>query len=106
MSPIENLKTEWLVPTDHPAFPGHFPGNPIVPGVVILDQALVFLSNALGKPIAHCKLGSAKFLNPVGPGKTLAFHYTERAGAIQVAVKRGEQTVATASITLLDGSAE
>ncbi|HEX5391778.1 MAG TPA: hypothetical protein VFW68_00755 [Rhodocyclaceae bacterium] len=106
MTSIANLQVDWTVPTDHPAFPGHFPGNPIVPGVVILDQALVFLSDAIGKPITHCKLGSAKFLNPVGPGETLAFQYAQRAGAIQVSVKRGEQPVATASITLLEESAE
>lgn len=105
MTTINDLNVAWQVPVDHPAFPGHFPGNPIVPGVVILDQALVFLANAIGKPITHCKLGSAKFLSPVGPGETLTYHYTERAGAIQVAVKRGEQSVAAASITLLEGNA-
>ena len=29
-----------VVRADHPTLPGHFPGAPIVPGVVILDEVL------------------------------------------------------------------
>jgi 3-hydroxyacyl-[acyl-carrier-protein] dehydratase len=28
---------------DHPSLPGHFPGTPVVPGVVILDEILAAL---------------------------------------------------------------
>ncbi len=33
----------FTVPADHPSLPGHFPGRPIVPGVVLLDEALACL---------------------------------------------------------------
>ena len=29
----------FTIPHDHPALPGHFPGNPLVPAVVLIDHA-------------------------------------------------------------------
>ena len=31
------------IPSDHPCLAGHFPGRPIVPGVVILDEAVALI---------------------------------------------------------------
>ncbi len=60
----------------HPAFAGHFPKRPIVPGVVLLDQSLRALAANLGldeEMIAStiCRIGAAKFLSPVDPGEAL-----------------------------------
>lgn len=60
----------WQVPSDHPAFAGHFPGRPIVPGVLLLAQLLELLREA-GEPVAGLQIASAKFLSPVGPGAEL-----------------------------------
>jgi 3-hydroxyacyl-[acyl-carrier-protein] dehydratase len=49
---------------DHPALPGHFPGRPIVPGVVLLDRVVELI--AAGKrPVG---LPAVKFMQPVLPG--------------------------------------
>ncbi len=48
---------------EHPAFAGHFPGRPIVPGVLLLDAAL----HALGADQTTCRIVNAKFLRPVPP---------------------------------------
>ena len=54
------------VPEDHPALPGHFPGRPIVPGVLLLDAVLQALRDAgAGLPT---RLLRAKFAAPVMPG--------------------------------------
>ena len=50
------------IPADHPALPGHFPGRPIVPGVLLLDAVM----QAAG--LAQGLLRRAKFLAPVLPG--------------------------------------
>jgi 3-hydroxyacyl-[acyl-carrier-protein] dehydratase len=89
----------WVVPADHPAFPGHFPGRPIVPGVVLLDQALLFAESLLGKQLGHWQIGNAKFLSPVGPAETLVFSLqaTPR-GSIAFTVKSGARDVASGSL--------
>ncbi len=61
------------VAADHPAFAGHFPGQPILPGVVLLDAALHALAAQQGMP-GPLQLKSVKFLSPVQPGETLALH--------------------------------
>jgi acyl-coenzyme A synthetase/AMP-(fatty) acid ligase len=58
-------------PVDHPAGPGHFPGNPVIPGAVLLDQLVPALS-AIGCTGA---VDSAKFHHPVRPGETVAVTY-------------------------------
>lgn len=91
---------EWVVPVDHPAFPGHFPGRPIVPGVVLLDRAILFAESLLGKQVDRWQIGNAKFLSPVGPAETLVFSLqaTPR-GAIAFTVKSGARDVASGSLT-------
>ncbi len=90
----------WPVPADHPAFAGHFPGRPIVPGVVILDRAQLFAQTLTSAPANHWQVGNAKFLSPVGPGETLVFALeTKASGAITFSVRAGERSVASGSLT-------
>jgi 3-hydroxymyristoyl/3-hydroxydecanoyl-(acyl carrier protein) dehydratase len=78
--------TEHVIPlpiaADHPAYAGHFPGRPILPGVVLLDAALHALAARSGMPVAAEKsqLKSAKFHSPVLPGEPLTLHYAESPG--------------------------
>lgn len=56
------------VSPEHPCLPGHFPGQPVVPGVVLLDEALALLLAATpGLRVAG--LPAARFLRPVLPGE-------------------------------------
>jgi len=95
-----NADFTWTVPEDHPAFAGHFPGRPIVPGVVLLDQAILFAEQSLGSPIAHWQIGNAKFFSPVGPGETLFFNLQGKAGgSIAFMVRAGGRDIASGSLT-------
>ncbi len=89
----------WPVPLDLPAFAGHFPGRPIVPGVVILDQALLYAASLAPAPSAGWQIAQAKFLVPVGPGETLHFRLERKAsGAIAFQVTGKPGLVATGSL--------
>jgi 3-hydroxymyristoyl/3-hydroxydecanoyl-(acyl carrier protein) dehydratase len=68
-----SLAERWTVPTDHPAFAGHFPGRPMVPGVVLLDRVVLLVAEATGHAPETLTLRSVKFLSPVLPGETVVF---------------------------------
>ena len=57
-----------VIPASHPCLPGHFPGQPIVPAVVLLEQVELALRAALGANARIAGLPSVKFLNPLVPG--------------------------------------
>jgi acyl-coenzyme A synthetase/AMP-(fatty) acid ligase/3-hydroxymyristoyl/3-hydroxydecanoyl-(acyl carrier protein) dehydratase len=61
---VETFEREATVPADHPALPGHFPGHPIVPGVVLLELVEALLRDH-GYEVRECP--QAKFLLPVAP---------------------------------------
>lgn len=71
----------WTVPQRHPAFAGHFPGRPILPGVVLLDRALQLAATAFAIDAARLRVASAKFLSPVPPGETLDIALRRREGS-------------------------
>ncbi len=57
----------FTVPADHPCLPGHFPGHPVVPGVVVLDRVLEAVESATGRPAGRLRLPQIKFLQPLLP---------------------------------------
>lgn len=66
------------IPADHPAFAGHFPGRPIVPGVLLLAEVIEAVVAQRGA--APMQLGTVKFLAPVGPDAELRIEWDEGAG--------------------------
>ncbi|HJW24459.1 MAG TPA: hypothetical protein VJ576_06125 [Rhodocyclaceae bacterium] len=94
------MQATWTVPVDHPAFAGHFPGRPIVPGVVLVDRAILLASRFHDCQPGGLRLGSAKFLSPVGPGEVLQFSFqTTQSGALQFSVRAGDREVAAGSFS-------
>jgi acyl-CoA synthetase (AMP-forming)/AMP-acid ligase II/3-hydroxymyristoyl/3-hydroxydecanoyl-(acyl carrier protein) dehydratase len=72
------------VPVDHPAFAGHFPGQPLLPGALILAevmQAVQRVPALVARLGTHPTLGAAKFLAPVRPGSMLSIELQPEAGA-------------------------
>ena len=67
------FETTCVVSGDHPSLAGHFPGTPIVPGVVILERVLEALhaENGDSKVIA---IPAVKFLTPLLPDQVFSIH--------------------------------
>jgi len=55
------------VAKDHPALAGHFPGQPVVPGVLLLDRLLEAAEGQLGHALKIAGLAHAKFPSPLLP---------------------------------------
>ncbi len=81
------------VSANEPFFQGHFPGHPVMPGVLIIESmaqtsaVLVVLSlgpQAAGKLVYFMTIENAKFRRPVVPGDQLRIHVTRerRRGAV------------------------
>ncbi len=108
------------VTVNEPFFPGHFPGNPVMPGVLIVEalaQAGCLLSQLSfdgdgERPLYYLAgVGDARFKRPVVPGDALRLE-------IQVEKQRrgmwwyrgvasvAEKTVASATITSAPGGGD
>ncbi len=86
--------TERVFPADHPAASGHFPGNPIIPGAVLLDETLRAIEAGLGVSLSSCRIQSAKFMAPVRPGDRVVIEFSRSGtGAIRFTCLRGGQPV-------------
>ena len=94
-----NNTAYWTVPADHPAFAGHFPGIPILPGVILLDTVLHAVAAETGIALDICQISSVKFLSPASPGDELVIQHTLSAsGTIRFDVVAGMRKIASGSI--------
>jgi 3-hydroxyacyl-[acyl-carrier-protein] dehydratase len=63
------------IAADHPTGAGHFPGNPIIPGALLLAEVLRIVAAAEKMHITSCNIKSAKFQHPVRPGDSVDIEY-------------------------------
>lgn len=65
---------------DHPASQGHFPGDPIIPGAVLLSEALLAIEASLGTRLAPFQVTTAKFPHPARPGDRVLIEVSRTPG--------------------------
>ena len=112
------IVTEWRVPDDLDCFAGHYPGRPILPGVLLCEFA--FQSGAIlagtGAEVdpdrvpVLARIADARFKRMVGPGEVLRaeVELVERlanATFLTARVRSGESTVLVLRFTLARASA-
>ena len=83
---------------DHPTFAGHFPGQPLLPGVSLLAEVM---EAALGNPelaqqvSAAPRISAVKFLAPVRPGAQLTLQLEPGPRGLRFEVREGERLAAS-----------
>ena len=94
------------IAADHPAFAGHFPGMPILPGAVLLDEALHIIEMDLGIHLTQWQLTAAKFLESVRPGDQLTVEHTVAAdGGVRFAVRVADRSAVAGTLSRLAAGA-
>ena len=100
---MSRIEFDFCVAADHPCLPGHFPGHPIVPGVLVLDHVLAALRRFTGRDVAQ--LRQVRFTSALGPEEQahaccevedakVIFHVTAQRQGVLVAVAQGTGSLA------------
>lgn len=85
-------RTVLCVSPDHPCLPGHFPGQPLVPGVVLLEYVAKALRAWRNQRLV--RIVEAKFVAPLYPGEQAELALDEKAGRVHFEIFRDSQVLA------------
>lgn len=88
---------------DHPVFPGHFPGHPIVPGVLLLDWAQAAIEAQLGQTLQA--LTEAKFHSPATPADVLELDFEVSVSVVRFEIRSAARKIASGRFPLLPSAA-
>ncbi len=89
------FEVQRVVPNDHPSLPGHFPGAPIVPAVVIADE----ISAALAEwrnDYETVGINTLKFLAPLKPDQPFVISLSTQNGlgdAVEVVCRTDSRVI-------------
>lgn len=92
----------FVIDPSHPSLPGHFPGAPVVPGVLVLERVVATIEAAHG-PLGAIRLPQVKFVQPLLPGEQAEVELAEvaiegEAPRWRFRVLRGDTLVASGEI--------
>ena len=91
---------QFTIPPEHPSLPGHFPGNPVVPGVVVMDRVLDALEAESGAQVGALRLPQVKFMQPLLPGQTACVSLEGAAPKWRFRVHHDERLIASGEVVL------
>ncbi len=64
------IERDFVMQGDAPVLKGHFPGNPVVPGVTLMAWCEQLAAELADTPVTVRRWSRVKFLHPLGPGET------------------------------------
>jgi 3-hydroxymyristoyl/3-hydroxydecanoyl-(acyl carrier protein) dehydratase len=87
------------IANDHPALAGHFPGHPVVPGVLVLDEVIETLRHRYGQDLVVTGLPAVKLSSPLKPEEPLMITIEpEDPNTAAFTCRTGDRLVASGSI--------
>ena len=84
-----------IIRPNHPSLPGHFPGAPLVPGVVILDEVLAALIE-WRQDAQLTGIRMVKFLAPLSPEQSFTISFStknDRTAEINFCCRAGDRVI-------------
>ena len=95
----------FVIDPSHPSLPGHFPGAPVVPGVLVLERVFAAIEAVHG-PLGATRLPQVKFLQPLLPGQQARVEVRMRGpSSWRFQIFRDDSLLATGDITVPGASA-
>jgi 3-hydroxyacyl-[acyl-carrier-protein] dehydratase len=88
------------IAASHPALPGHFPGHPVVPGVVLLEAVAAALPQHAGGAMRVTGFPAVKFLMPLLSEQEFDIVFSaKRPGQSAFEVVAGGQKLASGTVS-------
>lgn len=85
-------RTALCISPEHPCLPGHFPGHPLVPGVLLLEHVAGALRDWKNQRLT--RVLEVKFLAPLYPSEQAELELDESAGRIRFAIRHDHHVLA------------
>jgi 3-hydroxyacyl-[acyl-carrier-protein] dehydratase len=87
------------IANDHPALAAHFPGHPVVPGVLVLDEVIETLRHRYGQALVVTGLPAVKLSSPLKPEEPLIITIEpEDSNTAAFTCRTGDRLIASGSI--------
>ena len=97
--------TSVRIAANHPSLPGHFPGRPIVPGVVLLDRVLIEAERWLQRSVHPSSLPNAKFTAPLLPEQDAELQLKLERDELRFSLSRNGASIAQGLFRILGDQA-
>jgi len=100
VEPLAEVRLE--IPPAHAAFEGHFPGEPILPGIALLDFVVTTLQRVLGPDWRLVAIPSVRWRGVVRPGDALQLRIArlDAEGRVSFVVHGGDRLVSDGSLVV------